>query len=126
MKPGGALNGVPMLDEQDLKLRDQTCRRARLDPYDKVWKARRQGRREIHGRVDYEWNVKTNEGLDQGRRYSIHQIKVQNRGGYRTVCEQREGFRAAGCRTDDFAASVLHGERQVQGDERLIFGDEDG
>ncbi len=64
MKPGGALNGVPMLDEQDLKLRDQTCRRARLDPYDKVWKARRQRRREIHGRVNYEGNVKTNEGLN--------------------------------------------------------------
>ena len=76
--------------------------------------------------MDYEGNVKTNEGLDQGRRFSIHQIKVQNRGGYRPVCEQRKGFRAASCRTDHFAASILHGERQVQGDERLIFGDEDG
>ena len=95
MTPGGTPNGVPMLDEQDLKLRDQTRRRARLDPDDKVWKARRQGRRELHGRVDYEGNVKTNEGLDQWRRFSIHQIKVQNRGGYRPVCEQRKGLRAA-------------------------------
>ena len=75
--------------------------------------------------MDYEGNVETHEGLHQGRTVPIHQIYVQDRGAYDRGREQSQGFLATRGRTDDPAAGVLHGERQVQGDERLILGHED-
>ena len=92
-----------MPGDQNLKSRDQGHRRAGLDLDDQIWKARRQGRREIHRRVDYEGDVETHEGLHQERRFPIHQINVQDRGDYRFGCEQSQSFLATRGRTDDYA-----------------------
>ena len=100
-------------------------RRAWLNLDDQTRIARCQGWREIHCRVDYEGDVETHEHLHQARTVPIHQIYVQDRGAYDPGCKKGQGFLAACGRTDDFAAGVFHGERQVQGNEGLILGHED-
>jgi len=118
-------NGALVFGEQNLKSRDYGCRRARLDLDDQAWEARRHGRREVHRRVEYEGDVEIHEDLHHGGTVPIHQIYVQDRGAYDPGRKQGQGFLATRGRTEDFAADVLHGERQVQGNEGLILGHED-
>ena len=103
-----------MPSDQTLKSRDQIGWRARLDLDNQTRKARCQGWREIHCRVDYEGHAKIYKDLHQGRTVPIHQIYVEDRGTHDPGRKESHGFLATRGRTDDFAAGVLHGERQIQ------------
>ena len=76
--------------------------------------------------MDYEGDPTTREDLHQGRTVTIHQVYVQDRGVHDPGCKEGQRFFTACGGTDDLAAGVLNGERQVQGDEGLILGHEDG
>ncbi len=71
--------------------------------------------------MDYERDVETHEDLHHGRTVPIHQIYIQDCRACDPGRKQGQGFLATRGRTDDFAAGVLHGERQVQSNERLIL-----
>lgn len=113
-----------MPSDQTLKSRDQIGCRAWLDLDNQTRKARCQGWREIHRGVDYEGHAEVYKGLHQGRTVPIHQIYVQDRSVHDPGRKEGHGFRATRGRTDDFAAGVPHGERQIQGNKRLILGHE--
>ena len=75
--------------------------------------------------MDYEGDVETDENLHQARTVPIYQIYVQDCGANDPARKEDQSFLATRGRTDDFAAGVLHGKRQVHGNERLILGHED-
>lgn len=76
-------------------------------------------------RVHYYGDAATGEHLHQGRTVTINQIQVQDSGVYVPGFKEVQSLFAARGWTDDPAAGVYNGERQVQGDERLILGHED-
>jgi hypothetical protein len=67
--------------------------------------------------------VQPDEALRDRRYIPVAQIHVQDRGGYGPRFKQCEGFLNARGQAHDFAAGIFDRQRQIQGDEWLIFGD---
>ena len=102
-----------MACDQTLKSRNQIGRRAWLDLDNHTRKSRCQGRREIHRRVNHKGNIKAQQGLHQNRTVPIDQVYIQYRRSHNPGRKEGHSLLATRGRTDDFATSVLHGERQV-------------
>ena len=76
--------------------------------------------------MDYERDPATHENLHHRRTVPIDQIHVQDRRAYGIGRKERQRLRTSRGWTDDLAANVLDGKRQVQGYERLILGHKNG
>jgi hypothetical protein len=115
-----------MVGNHDLQARDQVCRNERLDLDDHTGKARRQRGRNLPAGLEDYGNSGAHQALHDGRTIPVQKVQVQNRGNYDRGREQGQGFLATRGGTDDYAAGVFNGQRQIQRDEGLVLGHKDG
>ena len=115
-----------MFDHQRAEFCDQMGRHIRLDAHDQIREARRKRRWQIDARLEDERQGGGDHIFHNRRNIAVEKIDVEDcpRDGMQR--QQGQRFIDPCYRADDFAVRIFDRKCDVECDERLVLGDENG